>query len=273
MTTHDAHDSTSPRTDTEERLVRALAARAGQVTHHSLRPAAPPVPNWAARGRMPLVFALAAAAASVALLSTAVVSLLSGTDRGHVAGDPTPGISTPPSPTRSPSPSAAPSTRAATPPSTSVSPGSPLPPPPSDESPSAPPASRAVTLVYGLAGDTTVLRTGGGFTTFRVTVDNVMGEDVDATDIMTIKPANGTLRPGDVNVSLRASDGTWGPLGSTTPTGHEARLSGADGTPLKADAEHTYEVRVSLGPNFPDAVTTLHMAVSSDAGGETVTVA
>ncbi len=272
--THDAHNSPPHRTDTEERLVRALAARAGQVTHRSLRPTAPPAPNWAARGRMPLLFALAAATASVALLSTAVVSLVSGTDRGRVAGDPAPGVSAPPPLTQQPSPSAVSSTRAAPPPSAPAPPGSPLP-PPSTETSSAPSASRAVTVVYGPAGERTTLRTGGGVTTFIVNIHNGTGDDMDATDTLTITPGagSGPLRPGDVNVSLRSSDGTWRPLGSTTPTGHEARLSGTAGTPLKSDADHTYELRVSLGPDLPEAVTTLHLTVFSDAGSETVTVA
>ncbi|GGQ05495.1 hypothetical protein [Streptomyces roseolilacinus] len=284
----DAHGTDDPHgagdrrglTPTEDLLVRALAARAGQLTHHSLRPARPPAPNWAARGRGPLVLALAASVASVALVGTAAVSLLRGPDRAGVADTPPARVSAPPSLT--PSPSATPSTRPGTasptgpsaePGTTAESPsasgGGAAPPPVEREST---PPSRTVTIVYGAMEKTTTLRTGGDGTAFLATVHNTLGRPAENTTDMltvTVDGGSGTLRPGDVSVSLR-DGGDWRAVGATGSSGVEARLTAPGGETLGAERQRVHEVRVSLGTSFPQGVTRLRINVFSDAGSETL---
>ncbi|MFF9630720.1 hypothetical protein [Streptomyces fradiae] len=268
-------------TPTEERLIRALAARAEQVTPHSLRPAAPPTGNWAARGRAPLVLALAASVASVALVGTAAVSLLTPPEKAPVAGTPSavpePPVSRPPGPS-APAPSAPPVGSA--PPGTTPSGGTGVPgtsPDPGtgtgtgtggtgpgsgpDGGPQA--GSRAVTVVLGEAGATRTLRTGGDPLTLTVTVLNTTGGDAeDATDNLSVAAEGGTLSGGDVNVSLLAEDGSWRPIG------HTARLTTAT---LPAGESRTHRVRISLPEGFPASVTRLRVTAFSNAGEETIT--
>ncbi|MFF8384884.1 hypothetical protein ACF053_14750 [Streptomyces kanasensis] len=265
-------------TETEDLLVRALAARAGQLTPHSLRPASPPTVNWAARGRGPLVLALAASVAAVALVGGAAVSLLRTPDGTDVGDTPPSRVTAPPS--LSPSPSGSPSTRASDPgvpegsrsPSTgATAPSSPAgavaPQPPEGETT---PPSRTVTLVYGAMAKSTTLRTGGDGTVFVATVTNTLGEPAEnASDVLTVQVAEGTgtLEPGDVKVSLR-DGGTWQAVGSTGPSGVEARLTGPDGKTLGEDQERAHEVRIALGEGFPKDVTRLRITVFSDGGSE-----
>ncbi|WP_149179280.1 hypothetical protein [Streptomyces sp. TRM49041] len=250
--------------DTEERLIRALAARAEQVTAHSLRPAAPPAPNWAARGRGPLILALAAATASVALLSTAAVSLLATPEKAPVAGTPSE-VSAPPSLTTRPEASEDP------PPATPAAPVSPG----GGESSrdTAPPVSRSVTVVFAETGKPLTLRTGGEAVTFTVTITNNTGVTVqDAADILTIRPeggAAGALGAGDIKVSRLGPDGRWQAVGSAGSSGYEARLaSGA----LEESEERTHTLRIALGESFPTGVSRLQAAVFSNGGGESVTL-
>ncbi|WOI58785.1 hypothetical protein [Streptomyces fradiae] len=278
---------TNDHTPTEERLIRALAARAEQVTPHSLRPAAPPTGNWAARGRAPLVLALAASVASVALVGTAAVSLLAPPEKAPVAGTPSavpePPVSRPPGPS-APGPSAPPV--GPPPPGTTPSGGTGVPgtgtsPDPgtstgtgtgtgtggtgpgsgSDGGP--PTGSRTVTVLLGEAGATRTLRTGGDALTLTVTVLNTTGGDVEnATDNLSLTAEGGTLSGGDVNMSLLAENGTWRPIG------HTARLTTAT---LPAGESRTHRVRVSLPERFPASVTRLRVTAFSNAGEETIT--
>ncbi|WP_411574046.1 hypothetical protein [Streptomyces fradiae] len=275
---------TNDHTPTEERLIRALAARAEQVTPHSLRPAAPPTGNWAAQGRAPLVLALAASVASVALVGTAAVSLMAPPEKAPVAGTPSavpePPVSRPPGPSTGAS---APPVRSS-PPSTSPSGGTGVPGtgtspdpgtstgtgagagaggsgPGSDGGTAA--GSRAVTVLLGEAGTTRTLRTGGDPLTLTVTILNMNGEDVeDATDNLSLTAEGGTLSGGDVNVSLLTDDGTWRPIG------HTARLVTAT---LPAGESRTHRVRISLPEDFPASVTRLRVTAFSNAGEETIT--
>ncbi|GAA4913640.1 hypothetical protein ACFPM3_23290 [Streptomyces coeruleoprunus] len=283
MTNDPVESVDGPLTEIEERLVRALAARAGQVTHQSLRPAAPPAPNWAARGRAPLVLALAAAAASVALLSTAAVSLVNGTDKAPVAGTPS-DVPAPPALTTSPSTGPSPSARSggdedrdgtSAPPPSTTTPSGAVNPGAQDPGGDTAPASRTVTMTLGASGETVPLRTGGDVITLRVKISNTVGETVeDASDVLSIVPrGSGTLKTGDIKVSLLGGDGRWQAVGSTSPSSFGAELSGADGTTLKAGEERTYELRVSLGSSFPSDITGLRATVFSNAGEETLTAA
>ncbi|MFD7611865.1 hypothetical protein [Streptomyces sp. NPDC059828] len=242
----------------EERLTRALSARAEQVTIHSLRPAAPPQPNWTARGRGPLLFALAAAVTAVALMGTALVTLTQRPGNAPAADLP-PGVvssapTVPPAPGNSPS---------------GV-------PPQSPSAPEAPeqPSGRAVTIVYGPPDRSFTLRTGGGTAALDATVANNVGEAVEqATDVLTITPeSGGTLPAGAVNVSLRdPATGAWRPVGGLSGSAYEAYLSGAAGARLDASASRTHQIRISLGEAFPEGVGRLRVSLSSDGGEETLT--
>ncbi|MFI6639531.1 hypothetical protein [Streptomyces sp. NPDC050504] len=258
-------------TEIEDRLTRALAARADQVTHHSLRPGAPPSPNWAARGRGPLVLALAAGVAAVALVGGAAVSYFdrAAPERAPVAGEPSPPAPVSGSPSPSPSPGGSASPGATGSPDPSGSSGAPDPDAPDSSESSTDPASRTVTVAYGTRNQTFALRTGSGVASLSATVTNNLGEAVlGATDMLTIVPEGGSLRPGDVNVSVRDGAGGWRPVGRTTPEGYEARLTGADGGDLGAGASRTHEVRVSLGAGFPSGVGRLRVSLFSEAGAE-----
>ncbi|MEU2156495.1 hypothetical protein ABZ532_15990 [Streptomyces sp. NPDC019396] len=240
----------------EERLTRALSARAEQVTVHSLRPAAPPQPNWTARGRGPLLFALAAAVTAVALMGTAVVTMTQRPGDAPVADLP-PGVVSP-APTVSPDP------------------GPSGVPPQSPTAPDVPeqPSSRSVTIVYGPPDRSFTLRTGGGTASLDATVANNVGEAVEqATDVLTITPeSGGTLPAGAVNVSLRdPATGAWRPVGGVSGSVYEAYLSGVAGARLDASASRTHRIRISLGEAFPAGVGRLRVSLSSDGGEETLT--
>ncbi|MFG3498708.1 hypothetical protein [Streptomyces sp. NPDC047928] len=257
--TNDPTAAGDSRTETEDRLARALAARAAQVTHHSLRPAAPPAPNWAARGRGPLVLALAAAITSVALVSTAAVSMLTEPEGTGVANTSPSDVPAPPSLTASPSPSTTPSA-----PASAVAP----------PAGTTQPVSRSVTVVYGDDARTVTMRTGGGVTAFTLRIDNDMVTAENASDVLTITPdgGSGTLRAGDIKVSLRTADGGWRPVGTTGPSGYEGRLTDADGETIEEGAPRVHELRIALGSSFPQGVTRLRMNAISDGGTETITV-
>ncbi|MEU1123161.1 hypothetical protein ABZ371_06150 [Streptomyces sp. NPDC005899] len=255
------HDARPARTRTEELLVRALAARAGQITHHSLRPGAPPVGNWAARGRGPLLMALAASVAGVALVGGAVMTLTAQDPRPGVATAPTTGMSTP-----APLPSApAPSTPPASPSGRASSPsgeGVVVPPPEGDTAP----ARRTVKVVYGPQNATTTLRTGGAARVFEATVTNIQGEPAeDAADILTVTAGAGTLRPGYVRVSVYEA-GAWKPVGGTDSGGYTAELARGS---LADGAERTVRVRVQLGSDLPGTIDDLRVSFFSDGGSET----
>ncbi|MEU2179890.1 hypothetical protein [Streptomyces thermolilacinus] len=268
---------TNELTEVEERLIRALAARAEQVTPHSLRPAAPPTGNWAARGRAPLVLALAASVASVALVGTAAVSLLSPREQGSVAGTPSP-VPEPPAP-GTPSPSAPRASGKPVEPGTSPSHIPDTPDPGTDkgagtgagpgtgpgsgsgESSQAPP--REVGLFFQGSDQTRTLRPGGATLTFTVTVLNTMGHTVEnATDDLSITAEGTPLGAGDLNVSLLGEDGVWRPIGST------ARLTTAT---LAEGESRTHKIRVSLAEGFPSTVDRLQVTAFSNGGQESLT--
>ncbi|MEU3446296.1 hypothetical protein AB0H29_03560 [Streptomyces thermolilacinus] len=273
---------TNELTEVEERLIRALAARAEQVTPHSLRPAAPPTGNWAARGRAPLVLALAASVASVALVGTAAVSLLSPREQGSVAGTPSP-VPEPPAP-GTPSPSApkasgkpvepsAPGTSPSHIPGTS-GPGTDKD-PGADAGTGAGPGTgpgpgessqarlREVGLFFQGSNQTRTLRPGGATLTFTVTVLNTLGHTIEnATDDLSITAEGATLGGGGLNVSLLGEDGVWRPISPT------ARLTTAT---LAEGESRTHKVRVSLAEGFPPTVDRLQVTAFSNGGQETVT--
>ncbi|CAL9457346.1 hypothetical protein [Streptomyces sp. enrichment culture] len=271
---------TNELTETEERLIRALAARAEQVTPHSLRPAAPPTGNWAARGRAPLVLALAASVASVALVGTAAVSLLAPPEKAPVAGTPSP-VPEPPAPD-TPRPSApkasgkpvepsAPGTSPSGIPGTTPDPEASTDPGagPGSGPGSAPPEqssqaqSREVSVIFQGSDETRTLRPGGGTLTFTVTVLNTNGHTIEnATDDLSITADGGTLGAGDLNVSLLGEDGTWRPIAPT------ARLTTAT---LAEGGSRSHKVRVSLREGFPAGVDRLRVTAFSNAGQESVT--
>ncbi|MET7368992.1 hypothetical protein ABZS61_24695 [Streptomyces sp. NPDC005566] len=253
---HEApHDEPSSLTETEDLLVRALSARAEQITHHSLRPGSPPVGSWTARGRGPLVLALAAGVVSVALVGGAAMTL---TDRSgkqsDVAVSPTTGVTAPPplSPSHTPS---SPSTGA-----------TPVVPPPDE---GTTPASRTVTVTYGPARDSFSLRTGGAVRTLTATVNNNVGTTVEAaTDILTVTAEGGILRPGDVRVAVQ-NDDVWKPAGSADGATYTAELASGR---LAEDAERTHRVRISLSSDFPAGITGLQISLFSDGGSEALTL-
>ncbi|OEJ95661.1 hypothetical protein [Streptomyces thermolilacinus] len=276
---------TNELTEVEERLIRALAARAEQVTPHSLRPAAPPTGNWAARGRAPLVLALAASVASVALVGTAAVSLLTPREQGSVAGTPSP-VPEPPAP-GTPSPSAPKASGKPVEPSapgTSPShlPGTPD--PATDKDAGADPGAgtgagpgtvpgsgstqaqpREVGLFFQGSNETRTLRPGGATLTFTVTVLNTIGHTVEnATDDLSITADGATLGAGDLNVSLLGEDGVWRPISPT------ARLTTAT---LAEGESRAHKIRLSLAEGFPATVDRLQVTAFSNGGQETVTPA
>ncbi|MFD5426996.1 hypothetical protein [Streptomyces sp. NPDC127084] len=251
-------DGPATGTRVEDLLTKALAARAEQVTGHSLRPAAPPRPNWAARGRGPLLFALAASVTAVALIGTAVVTMTQRPGDAPVADLPPEVVAV--SPTASPDPTSSSGTA-------------------SPESPSVPeapeqPAVRTVTVVYGPPDRTFTLRTGGGTASLEARIDNTLGVAVEqATDVLIITPeSGGTLPAGALSVSLRdPASGAWRPVGAVSGSAFEAYLTGASGARLGVGASRTHEVRVSLGEAFPAGISRLRVSLSSDGGSETLT--
>jgi hypothetical protein len=254
-------------TATEELLIRALAARAEQIGPHSLRPGTPPAPNWAARGRGPLVFALAAAVAGTALVSASLVTMLGQPDRDSAAKTP-PTVSTatvPPSQpvTAGPTESAPPG------------PGNPSG-PASPSSPSNTSVSRSVTVTYGPANSTLTLRTGQTFAALTAKVDNGEAEVLEnVSEMLTVKAdgGTGTLEAGDISVSLRdPGTGAWQPVGGIGSAGYEAALAGSGGADLAAGSSRTHQIRISLGSSFPAGITRLKIELFSGAGQETLTV-
>ncbi|MFF3404337.1 hypothetical protein ACFYW6_38675 [Streptomyces sp. NPDC002659] len=237
----------------ENLLTRALTARAEQITTHSLRPASPPTPNWAARGRAPLILALAAAIVAVALMGTATVTTFFAPKPAPVADVPNPVVSTAPSP---------PPTSSSSDPTT-----------PSRIVPSSEPA-RTVTVVYGPPNRTFTLRTGEGVASLTATVQNNVGEDVEnASDILTITPdTRGSFKVAALNVSLLDPDtGTWRPVGTVNGSTFEAHLTGPTGIRLPTGESRTHQVRISLTSEFPASVERLRIVLTSDGGGETLT--
>ncbi|MFD8797479.1 hypothetical protein [Streptomyces atroolivaceus] len=249
-------------TGTEDLLVRALAARAGQITHHSLRPGTPPAGSWAARGRGPLVLALAASVAGVALVGGAVMSLTGKDPRPGVAAAPSPGVSTPPPLPSSPVPSTPPTSPSA--PASSPSGGGTVVPPPDGDTA---PVSRTVKVLYGPQNATTTLRTGGAVRMFDATVTNIQGETADdAADILTVTAGGGTLRPGDIQVSVYEAGG-WKPVGRADGTGYTAELARGS---LAEGAERVLRFRVGLDSAFPADIGDLRVSFFSDGGSETL---
>lgn len=255
-------------TATEELLIRALAARAEQIGPHSLRPGSPPSPNWAARGRGPLMFALAAAVAGAALVSASVVTMLGQPDRDPVAKTP---------PTVAPLTPSPPATAVTSGPATSVPPGPSNPSGPADPSgPSNTSTSRSVTVAYGPASGTFTLRTGEGVAAMTAKVENRSENAVEnVSEVLTIKAeaGSGTLRAGDISVSLRdPATGAWRPVGGIGTAGYEATLAGSGGADLAGLSSRTHEIRVSLGSSFPAGITRLKIELFSDADVETLTL-
>ncbi|MFI9584470.1 hypothetical protein ACIHCQ_22130 [Streptomyces sp. NPDC052236] len=265
---HDGHDG---HTATEELLVRALAARAEQIGPHSLRPGNPPSPNWAARGRGPLMFALAAAVAGAALVGASVVTMLWEPDADPVAKTP---------PTVAPLTPSPPATAVTPGPATSAPPGPSGPANPSGPAdpsgPSNTSTSRSVTVAYGPASSTFTLRTGEGVAAMTAKVEN-KSEDAaeNVSEVLTIEAdaGGGTLGAGDISVSLRdPATGAWRPVGGIGTAGYEATLAGSGGADLAGLSSRTHDIRVSLGSSFPAGITRLKIELFSDADEETLTL-
>ncbi|MFF9350962.1 hypothetical protein [Streptomyces sp. NPDC014734] len=229
MNVSDPHDDGSVPTRTEDLLVRALAARAEQITGHSLRPGEPPPAARAGRGRGRLVLALAAGVTVVALVGGVTTTLADRDGRSDDTASPTAGASAPP-------------------------------PPDGD----VPGTSRLVRVAYGPQDTRFTLRTGGTRRVFDAMVTNNIGRTVFARDVLTITPEGGGLRTGDISLSVYRA-GAWQPIGRTDGTVYTAELARGS---LADGAERHHRFRLGLNSAFPSDVGVLRVSFMSNGGRE-----